>query len=461
MKKLLILCAVLLSLLSTENVHANISIDNLNQCDPDSTVCSCSNDEGVGESNNIEIYSSADCALACGNLADTGSDYTSFTVTCTVGNEDAFYDSGSVTRESAIDLNTAKGAPKFDPPALNVQIPGMGPLSRATVDEANFISVNYIGEYIQGVYGWALGAGAVVAVVMFMIAGLQWMMARGNAGGIDQAKTRMQNASMGLLLLLGAYSIAFLIDPNTIAFRTLKIEQIQRNDWFPEFGEDDLFQPTDGDYAKDAIPIKAPYVNPPGEANLLHKDAVEALGNAAAEFYRETTKSIVIASAARSINKQVDLFWANCLSNPGGVCNPPTCNVSTSAVIERTGSGFKYVGELEGVTSEQEIKAALVQHGEAKRCPHTSAIGIDAWHSDGKGNYTYDPDLQYKMEVILLRNGFCRLVSEPWHFEFRSPYNGCSNTPSKSYTRKNVGTFTPPDYCAWWDGKNHKCISNK
>ena len=50
-----------------------------------------------------------------------------------------------------------------------------------------------IGEYINAVYIWLVGAAAIVAIVVLMVGGLQYMVSRGGAG-ITKAKERIVGA---------------------------------------------------------------------------------------------------------------------------------------------------------------------------------------------------------------------------------------------------------------------------
>ncbi len=82
-------------------------------------------------------------------------------------------------------------------------------------------------EYINAIYTFALPVGGLLAVLMFMIAGLQWMTARGNASKVTAAKERLGTAAFGLVLLFSAYAIAVLIDPNLVSFDIFRVPKVQ------------------------------------------------------------------------------------------------------------------------------------------------------------------------------------------------------------------------------------------
>ncbi|MFA5947147.1 MAG: pilin [Patescibacteria group bacterium] len=84
-------------------------------------------------------------------------------------------------------------------------------------------------EYLALAYQFLLPAMSLIAVVMIMVGGLEYVVAGGNSKRLDKAKTRISNALIGLVLLLSAYAIASLLDPrlvNLIALRTPLIKRI-------------------------------------------------------------------------------------------------------------------------------------------------------------------------------------------------------------------------------------------
>lgn len=81
--------------------------------------------------------------------------------------------------------------------------------------------------YINTIYTWLLPAASLIAVVMLMIGGLQYVLSRGKSKYIEKAKTRITNAITGLVLLLAVFVILNLIDPRLTALNTLKIPMIK------------------------------------------------------------------------------------------------------------------------------------------------------------------------------------------------------------------------------------------
>lgn len=91
----------------------------------------------------------------------------------------------------------------------------------------NVAEVENLPAYINAMYAWLLPAASLVAVVMMMIGGLQYTLARGKPKYIDKAKTRITNAITGVVILLSAFVILNLIDPRLTNLDTLKIPLIK------------------------------------------------------------------------------------------------------------------------------------------------------------------------------------------------------------------------------------------
>jgi len=85
----------------------------------------------------------------------------------------------------------------------------------------NIEEVDSLPDYINAVYNFLLPVAALLAVLMLMIAGLQYMLARGDAGRIGKAKDRIRNAVTGLILLLTATTMAQFLDPSLTSLNRL------------------------------------------------------------------------------------------------------------------------------------------------------------------------------------------------------------------------------------------------
>lgn len=70
--------------------------------------------------------------------------------------------------------------------------------------------------YVQNFYRFSIGAGILIATVLIMVGGIMWTTSAGNPGRIDKAKDYITDSIIGVVLLLGAYTILSLINPNLV-----------------------------------------------------------------------------------------------------------------------------------------------------------------------------------------------------------------------------------------------------
>ena len=87
--------------------------------------------------------------------------------------------------------------------------------------------VTDVGKYIKIVYLFGLGIAGLVAVIMFIHAGLQWMVSGGNSHSIEAAKTRIRNVAIGMALLFGSYTILSAINPDLVKMRVPRAHLIR------------------------------------------------------------------------------------------------------------------------------------------------------------------------------------------------------------------------------------------
>lgn len=181
---------------------------------PDTTIQKCSDTcETAGNSflgcygenhtdslptNNLRCWTEYECTTqvsADPNTAEDTYDWGGQSTSCPSGEGECYAPQTSITLGVAIeDMTSAKGLP----------------------------------EYVNAVYAWLIPAAALVAVVMIMIGGMQYVIARGSPKGIDAAKSRIQHAVEGILLLMFAYTIINLFDTDLVTLPNLRPPQIRR-----------------------------------------------------------------------------------------------------------------------------------------------------------------------------------------------------------------------------------------
>ena len=91
-----------------------------------------------------------------------------------------------------------------------------------------FTSGQNFGELINNIYDVAIALVGLAVLVQFTIAGLIYMLAAGNAAEVSSATKKMQNAGLGAILLLSAYLILNVINPDLTRTDLFNLEQIKQ-----------------------------------------------------------------------------------------------------------------------------------------------------------------------------------------------------------------------------------------
>ena len=72
---------------------------------------------------------------------------------------------------------------------------------------------------IQKIYLLSLGLGAIVALLMIVLAGYRYMTAGGNAPQVEAAKDSIASAFIGLIIIFVAFILLSLINPDLVRFK--------------------------------------------------------------------------------------------------------------------------------------------------------------------------------------------------------------------------------------------------
>ena len=81
-------------------------------------------------------------------------------------------------------------------------------------------------EYVQYIYYFFLGLSGIIALGVLIYAGFQYFTSAGNPEKINEAKSRITAALLGLLILIGSYLILYSINPNLVSFNLPRIRPI-------------------------------------------------------------------------------------------------------------------------------------------------------------------------------------------------------------------------------------------
>ncbi|HTM68628.1 MAG TPA: pilin [Candidatus Binatia bacterium] len=85
-----------------------------------------------------------------------------------------------------------------------------------------------VGDYIATVYNYGVAIVGIIAGVVFVVAGFQYLTAGGDAGRVSKAKDKIRDALVGLLLTFGAYVILNTINPDILRLQMPKVPLVKK-----------------------------------------------------------------------------------------------------------------------------------------------------------------------------------------------------------------------------------------
>ncbi|HSR89310.1 MAG TPA: hypothetical protein VLK22_02820 [Candidatus Udaeobacter sp.] len=95
-----------------------------------------------------------------------------------------------------------------------------------------------VGEFIVLMYKYLLSIASIVAVIVIVIAGAQWITSGGNSEAISSAKKRIGGAFIGLFIAYMSYFILNTINPALVNLRLPQVWLIRSQSLMPEFCAD-------------------------------------------------------------------------------------------------------------------------------------------------------------------------------------------------------------------------------
>lgn len=134
------------------------------------------------------------------------------------------YDEKKLT-DSELQKFLQKPMPKIKIPGLDFSDITLKNLER-TDENGTYAYIPFLGEYITAVYKYAIVIIGVIAVIMLIIAGLQWMLPGGESENISSAKKKIEQAIIGLTIAVTSYSILYTINPELVRFRSLRVRLV-------------------------------------------------------------------------------------------------------------------------------------------------------------------------------------------------------------------------------------------
>ena len=179
----------------------------------------------------------------------------------------------------------------------------------------------------------------------------------------------------------------------------------------------------------------------------------EALQPAIAEFRTKYPNlNVDLASDFRTPEQQLGLYYDYCIKEGQKVeCQVSVCDITAGKY------GLAY-------TKEDFIFKNLPK-ANPNYCPHTKGYAVDVWcNAPGRKGFQSNPQCQYDLGKIMVANNFCRLISEPWHFEYlplRGRADGSCTIDNNPlyYTYGKAHNPFEVSGCQMWDYDNHICVS--
>ena len=274
---------------------------------------------------------------------------------------------------------------------LNTAIPGLEEFSQG---EGVVINNESLAKYIGGLYKFFIGIAGILAVVMIMFGGIQWLTSGGDSTKIGSAKETIFGAVIGLILALTSFTILRMINPELVSFGGLNVTPVPvTQNITPNQGE------CLSDYQVENIPqIPNVVVSSAVSDPRLMPETIAKLRTAASLLAEG--EQIKITSAYRTTAKQRQLYdcyinkrnTGNCAAGCDG-CNEAAAPACTAP--HQTGKA---------------IDACLMGGSQAG---DGSCSGITALYN---GDPRINQDQIYLQE-IMARAGFSRYCREWWHFE--------------------------------------------
>ena len=359
------------------------------------------------------------------------------------GQHNAYVTAGAINAAKAAAPSPGEAPPEAAvTPVLNVPIPGLKFLTATNVKigDETAVSSSFLSDYISAVYKFLIGISLTIAIVMVLIGGLQYVLASGS-GKVEKGKTRIKNATIGLVLLLSVYLILYTVNPQLTLLSALSIKNVA-NVPFPE-DEGDVI--TDADLSASGQSSSAvrlcstpdtcttlcanPSSWPSSNAKTINPNLVTSAVNSPPGFINDNpgaAKGKVTAevmTALQQAGKIAQSLNANYSIHLASGYRPLQNQIQAVCDVLHGGNATKIAG----------LGHNLAWPGGSN---HGSGIAVDVELYDGKTaltepNETVALQGNYKKGAsillgIMTQAGFVRLKGEIWHFELATKaYSNC------------------------------------
>ncbi|MFA5853455.1 MAG: pilin [Patescibacteria group bacterium] len=213
-----------------------------------------------------------------------------------------------------------------EPPRLEIPIPGV---TLTSLTDTDAYSIPWIGQYVSGAYTFLISIIGVVAAVMMIIGGFQYLTSAGDSGKIGAARKRIVDALIGVVLALSSYLLLFTINPDLVRFKSLSLLQIQTETAdFQTMGTTSVETAQDGD-ASDSVSGAGGGPLPGSHTSSFTNCPIPltvTVGKASKVQFRSAMSSAVTATNPRDrviqiadIANACDVNWGSCGNTAGTI----------------------------------------------------------------------------------------------------------------------------------------------
>jgi len=342
---------------------------------------------------------------------------------------------------------------KIIAPTLQVDIPGFNTEKLIVVGDENngcregYVCVKTMSEYLNSIYKYLIGISTVLAIIMIMIGGIEWMI--GSAvGTIDKAKKRIKNAITGLFILYFISLVLSFVNPKITTLTSIDLRVVKPVlDISPEtiLGTDDVpkgeivLGPDELKLGEGIVAVSSEAISDPSLVSMngqyVNPAIIPALENVGQAISEATGGQyhLLVGSGLRSAASQTDIWFSNCYKkNRGGKfsCSPLTCNPfprndSGPLILHKGGWSGGLLEIKPEILKEYPRDSDLLPYlrqiainNDRQSCPHLTGHTVDVWCSPKEAGFVDNVSCHIVLEAAMIKNGFRRISNESWHFEY-------------------------------------------
>jgi|GEM_PF-5848923 len=132
---------------------------------------------------------------------------------------------------------------KLTAPELTIPIPGFSGFSQQELKQGELNGFAWIPQYITAVFNYAITIGSILAAVILLVGGVNYLLAGANITQQNTAKDTIIGALVGLIIFTSSYLLLKLINPALVTLESMSIDVLQENLLDPSIVETRSFNP--------------------------------------------------------------------------------------------------------------------------------------------------------------------------------------------------------------------------